>query len=114
VPQPFCALLYKTSPRMPAERDVIALFVQPLGEVESRAHLLMLLFDDEHDNTALVSFQQTIFGQDKPILESQLPKRLPLDARAEVSTRADAMSMAYRRWLKARGLRYGVEVKPSR
>jgi phenylpropionate dioxygenase-like ring-hydroxylating dioxygenase large terminal subunit len=112
VPQPFCALLYKTSPRLPAERDVIALFVQPLSEVESRAHLLMLLFDDEHDNTALVSFQQTIFGQDKPILESQLPKRLPLDARAEVSTRADAMSMAYRRWLKARGLGYGVELKP--
>ncbi|HEY4351264.1 MAG TPA: aromatic ring-hydroxylating dioxygenase subunit alpha [Paraburkholderia sp.] len=114
VPNPFCALLYKTSPRMPAERDVIALFVQPLSEVESRVHFLMLLFDDEHDNRALVSFQQTIFGQDKPILESQLPKRLPLDARAEVSTRADAMSMAYRRWLKARGLGYGVEVKSSR
>jgi phenylpropionate dioxygenase-like ring-hydroxylating dioxygenase large terminal subunit len=114
VPQPFCALLYKTSPRMPAERDVIALFVQPLSEVESRAHLLMLLFDDEHDNTELVSFQHTIFGQDKPILENQLPKRLPLDVRAEVSTSADAMSMAYRRWLKTKRLSYGVEVTSSR
>jgi phenylpropionate dioxygenase-like ring-hydroxylating dioxygenase large terminal subunit len=45
-----------------------------------------------------------------PILENQLPQRLPLDARAEVSTRADAMSIAYRRWLKARRFNYGVEV----
>jgi phenylpropionate dioxygenase-like ring-hydroxylating dioxygenase large terminal subunit len=108
VVQPFGALLYKTSPSRPTERDVIALFVQPLTEVESRAHLLMLLFDDEHDNTALVGFQQTIFGQDKPILESQVPQRLPLDPRAEMPARADAASIAYRRWLKSRAMTYGT------
>lgn len=108
VVQPFSALLYKTSPSRPSERDVIALFVQPLSEVESRAHLLMLLFDDQHDNTALVGFQQTIFGQDKPILESQLPQRLPLDPRAETPARADAASTAYRRWLRGREMTYGT------
>ncbi|RVC10386.1 hypothetical protein ENZ74_16205, partial [Mesorhizobium sp. M7A.F.Ca.CA.002.15.2.1] len=53
-------------------------------------------------------FHQTILGQDKPILENQVPKRLPLDSRSEVPIRADAASAAYRRWLRERGLRYGV------
>jgi len=108
VVQPYAALLYKTSPARPEERDVIALFVQPLTECESRAHLMMLLFDETHSDTELIAFQQTIFGQDKPILESQLPARLPLDPRAETSARADASSSAYRRWLRAMNVRYGT------
>ena len=31
---------------------------------------------------------QLIFSQDKPILENQLPKRLPLDPRAEIPAAA--------------------------
>ncbi|WP_436226483.1 hypothetical protein [Cupriavidus necator] len=108
VVQPYAALLYKTSPACAPARDVIALFVQPLTECESRAHLLMLLFDETHGDSELIAFQQTIFGQDKPILESQLPARLPLDPRAETSARADASSSAYRRWLRARNVRYGT------
>ncbi|AEI75387.1 hypothetical protein CNE_1c00170 [Cupriavidus necator N-1] len=108
VVQPYAALLYKTSPACAPARDVIALFVQPLTECESRAHLMMLLFDETHGDSELIDFQQTIFGQDKPILESQLPARLPLDPRVETSARADASSSAYRRWLRARNVRYGT------
>jgi len=39
-------------------------------------------------------FQQTIFAQDKPILENQYPKRLPLDPRAETPIRADKVAIA--------------------
>ena len=53
-------------------------------------------------------FQQTIFGQDKPILENQVPKRLPLDPRAEMPVRADKSSITYRRWLAAKGVTYGT------
>jgi phenylpropionate dioxygenase-like ring-hydroxylating dioxygenase large terminal subunit len=108
VMQPFSAAIYKTSPSRPAERDVIVLFVQPLSEAECRAHLLMLLYDDDHDDTALIAFQQSLFGQDKPILENQLPHLLPLDPRAEISVRADATSTAYRHWLRQRGVTYGA------
>jgi len=108
VVRPYAALLYKTSPSRPEARDVIALFVQPLTECESRAHLMLLLFDETHDDADLIAFQQTIFGQDKPILESQLPARLPLNPRAETSARADASSTAYRRWLRGMNIRYGT------
>ena len=53
-------------------------------------------------------FQQMIFGQDKPILENQFPKRLPLDPRAETPIRADKSAIAYRRWLSQKGITYGV------
>lgn len=107
VTQPFSALLYKSSPVRDGERDVIALFVQPLSDVESRAHMMALVYDDEHDDAELIAFQQTIFGQDKPILEAQIPARLPLDGHSETPARADAASIAYRRWLKRLGITYG-------
>ena len=57
-----------------------------------------------------LNIQQTIFGQDKPILENQRPKRMPLRPGAETPTRCDATSVAYRRWLLAKGVSYGAIV----
>ncbi|RQO36415.1 (2Fe-2S)-binding protein [Herminiimonas sp. KBW02] len=109
VMQPFTSALYKTCPTRADERDVIGLYVQPVSEEECKVALWMLLFDDMHTDGELIAFQQTIFGQDKPILESQLPKLIPLDPRSEIPTRADASSIAYRRWLREIGLQYGVQ-----
>jgi phenylpropionate dioxygenase-like ring-hydroxylating dioxygenase large terminal subunit len=53
-------------------------------------------------------FMQLIFSQDKPILENQLPKRLPLDPRAETPIRADKVAIAYRRWLQDHQVTYGA------
>lgn len=108
VPHPYCALLYKTSGRDRSRNDVIALFVQPVTEERIKANMFMSVIDDDSDVTAIRDFQLTIFGQDRPILENQVPKRLPLDPRAETPIRADRSSIAYRRWLSARGVRYGV------
>jgi phenylpropionate dioxygenase-like ring-hydroxylating dioxygenase large terminal subunit len=68
----------------------------------------MFLIDDITSDAALVAFQQLIFLQDRIILENQRPRLLPLDPRAEIPTRADISSVAYRRWLKEKGLRYGT------
>jgi phenylpropionate dioxygenase-like ring-hydroxylating dioxygenase large terminal subunit len=54
------------------------------------------------------AFQLTIFGQDKPIIENQTPKRLPLHPRAEMPVRSDAASLAYRRWLREKNVTYGT------
>ena len=56
----------------------------------------------------LQAFQDHIFLQDKPIVESQVPRRLPLAADAELSMVCDRMSLAYRKWLKESGMTYGV------
>lgn len=108
VPHPFCAVLYKSSPVDDARRDVIAVFLQPVGQERVRAHMLLCLLDEVNEDKAIKRFQQTIFGQDKPILENQFPKRLPLDPRAETPIRADKSAIAYRRWLSQKGVTYGV------
>ena len=73
-----------------------------------RAHNYMGVIDDTSTNTDIKGYQLLIFAQDKPILENQHPKRLPLDPRAETPIRADRSAIAYRRWLSDLGVTYGV------
>lgn len=108
VPHVNCALLYKSSPSDESRMDVIYMFLQPMGQETVRAHTGMCVIDDENSRESIRYFQQTIFGQDKPILENQYPKRLPLDPRAETPIRADKAAIAFRRWLSSKGLTYGV------
>ncbi|BBE73234.1 aromatic ring-hydroxylating oxygenase subunit alpha [Oharaeibacter diazotrophicus] len=104
---PFNVMLYKTCPVAPDRFDVIALFIQPVAPDRSIAFPLMVLVDHTTSDEDIVMFQQKIFLQDRIILENQRPRTLPLEPRAEIPTRADLSSVAYRRWLKAKGLRYG-------
>ncbi|WP_449394989.1 aromatic ring-hydroxylating dioxygenase subunit alpha [Devosia riboflavina] len=108
VPHPFCSVLYKSCPEDESRRDVIGIFLQPMTEETCRAHLLQSMIDSYSTVTDLRRFQQTIFGQDKPILENQYPKKLPLDPRSETPIRADKSAIAYRRWLSQKGITYGV------
>ena len=108
VPHPYCAILYKSSPIDESRSDAIAIFCQPVDEVTTRAHMLLSLLDDENDDRLIKRFQLLIFGQDKPILENQRPRRLPLEPRAETPIRSDKTSITYRRWLADMGLGYCV------
>ncbi|MDB5518469.1 MAG: hypothetical protein JWQ17_5227 [Tardiphaga sp.] len=110
VANPFATILYKTCPNAANRWDVICLFVQPLDPDRCRAHPVMFLIDDVSPLTDLIHFQQLIFLQDRIILENQRPALLPLEPRAEIPTRADASSIAYRRWLKEKGITYGATV----
>lgn len=109
VVSPFNVMLYKTPPTAPNRWDVIALFVQPVEEALSVAHPYMLLIDDTSTDAELIAFQQMIFLQDKIVLENQRPLLLPLQPGRETPTRADLSSVLYRRWLKEKQLRFGVE-----
>ncbi len=108
VPHPYCSVLYKSSPTDESRMDVIAIFLQPVDQENTRAHMLLSILDDQSSDITIRNFQQTIFGQDKPILENQYPKRLPLDPRAETPIRADKSAITYRRWLSRKGITYGV------
>lgn len=89
-------------------RESIALFICPVTPETSRVWFRLAVADFDSPDAQLQEFQHTIFCQDQPVLESQQPKCLPLDPRAEMHSAADRMSSAYRRYLKASGITFGV------
>ena len=109
---PFTAVLTKVPPAhsvaLPAFRESIALFICPLTPETSRVWFRLAVADPSPDEAALRAFQDTIFLQDKPVLESQSPRLLPLTPRAELHTAADKASVAYRRHLSQLGITFGV------
>jgi len=108
VPSPFVVMLYRVCPSSPDRLDAIAMFVQPIEPDLCRAQPVMYLVDDHAAHIDLLKFEQTIFLQDRIIVENQRPLLLPLEPRSEIPTRADLSSVTYRRWLKEKGLRYGT------
>ena len=89
-------------------REQIGLFICPVTPEISRVWFRLAVADFESSDEQLQTFQHTIFVQDQPVLESQLPKALPLAPRAEMHSAADRMSSAYRRFLKSQGITFGV------
>ena len=108
VRRPYIVVLYKANPVERDRNDMIALLIQPVSEESCVAHFLTAYPPQGVDPPAVRRFQQFIFGQDRPILENQVPKRLPLDPRAEITVRADGSSAAYRHWLTTVGVRFGA------
>ena len=91
-----------------AYRESIALFICPLAPERSRVWFRLAVADADSSDQQLRDFQHTIFTQDQPVLESQSPKCLPLDLRAEAHTAADKASSAYRRFLSQQAITFGV------
>jgi phenylpropionate dioxygenase-like ring-hydroxylating dioxygenase large terminal subunit len=112
VTAPYAAVLTKvpeaSSVGIAGYRESIALQICPVDAERSRVWFRFATSDFERDAASVRAFQDTIFLQDKPVLESQAPKRLPLDLRAELHTVADKASSLYRRHLKMRGITFGV------
>ncbi len=108
--RPLTAMLTKEPGATGGKPDeLIMLTVQPLTEERVRAwFLLAMTYAHGQPERQFIDFQDTIFLQDKPVLESQSPKRLPLNPTMELHQRADRLSLAYRRWLQRLGMRHGV------
>ena len=107
VERPLIASFDKSDPA--GHRFVIMyIFAQPVDEEHTVAHTLVLVLDEGFDPAEVRALTQFIFLQDKPILENQYPKRLPLGPLLEMPMMADKMSIAYRRWLAELGLTYGT------
>ena len=106
VPAPYTAILRKAPDAQALWREAIALFVSPMDPESSRVWFRLALPEGQTDDAATLAFQDTIFKQDRPVLESQRPRRLPLNG--EVHCAADRTSAAYRRWLNDAGVTFGV------
>jgi phenylpropionate dioxygenase-like ring-hydroxylating dioxygenase large terminal subunit len=112
VTAPYAAVLTKmpdaSSVAVAGYREAIGLFICPMGPERSRVWFRLAVADFASLDQTLRDFQHTIFTQDQPVLESQAPKRLPLDLRAEVHIAADKASSAYRRFLSQQSITFGV------
>lgn len=108
VVRPLTVILTKLPQMQQTFREAISLHVQPLDEASSQVWIVLAMTNFEQSEQELRDFQDRIFLQDKPILENQLPRRLPLAVNREISIAADKLSVFYRRYLTQKNLRYGV------
>jgi phenylpropionate dioxygenase-like ring-hydroxylating dioxygenase large terminal subunit len=108
VAHPYCAMLTKLPQAPGGISESIAVFVCPISPTQSTVWFSMVMQDIGQSDASVQAFQHTIFMQDAPVLLSQRPALLPLDAAAEKHSAADRMSAAYRTLL--RGWRVGLGV----
>lgn len=104
---PYTALLVKQPADGDGVADAYAAFACPLDEERTRVWFMQFTSDAATPDAGLQRFQDTIFGQDRAVLESQRPKRLPVRG-GEVHSAADRLSAAYRRWLRDAGIGFGT------
>lgn len=105
--RPFTAYLLKQSA---GPKFSIFFTITPHAPTESSGWMWMALknYGDDIPDARLIAWQDQIFVQDQPIVESQRPELLPLDLQAELNMRCDRTAVMYRRWLQQLGLRFGV------
>lgn len=113
VPRPLTARLTKDIRKKKADGqpmlEAIGLSVTPVEEERCIGWVLLASnYDELYDDEDVKAFTELIIGQDVRVVESQRPKRLPLDPGAELHMASDRTSVHYRRWLKALGVTFGT------
>ncbi|MDZ4103156.1 MAG: aromatic ring-hydroxylating dioxygenase subunit alpha [Hydrogenophaga sp.] len=111
VPHPFAAILRKDASAGDPVSNTIGLFIRPDGDTVCTAWFVMATQGDTSTDQELVDFQDTVFAQDRPVVESQTPRTLPIGRTApvtEVHGPADRVSSAYRRYLKRLSIALGT------
>jgi phenylpropionate dioxygenase-like ring-hydroxylating dioxygenase large terminal subunit len=82
---------------------------QPLDEVNCVIRICTARnFSPELTETDVLRRQDLVYAQDRDIVETQRPERIPLDLRQELHHRSDRLGQQYRRWLQSFGITYGT------
>jgi vanillate O-demethylase monooxygenase subunit len=80
---------------------------QPISDNRCKGYCIIgRNYDLEQPDSFLQSFEDTIFGQDKVIVESQRPEQVPFDLADELHLKFDAVAINYRRAMQEQGLDY--------
>jgi phenylpropionate dioxygenase-like ring-hydroxylating dioxygenase large terminal subunit len=103
---PYSAVLFKRA-EGGAPQEAYALWICPVAPEASRVWFTHLTGDERTPEAELRAFQDAIFVQDRPVIESQRPRLLPL-AGGEVHSAADRLAVAYRRYLRELGVSFGT------
>ena len=64
----------------------------------------------DQSERVIQDFEDTIFGQDPVVVESQRPERVPFDLAAELHLKFDAVAVAYRKAMRANGLTADIPI----
>jgi phenylpropionate dioxygenase-like ring-hydroxylating dioxygenase large terminal subunit len=112
VNHPYSAVLTKIpdpqSGVPPGYEESIVVCILPKSPDSCRVWFRMAVADFDADVEDVLAFQDKIFSQDKPVLESQMPRLLPLHAKTESHVASDKASVAYRRFLQKLAVTFGV------
>ncbi|MCW5654490.1 aromatic ring-hydroxylating dioxygenase subunit alpha [Hydrogenophaga sp.] len=111
VQHPYAAVLRKDAANGDPVSNAIALFIRPDAHERCTAWFVMATLGDASSDRDLLAFQDTVFAQDRPVVESQTPRALPIGRTApvtEVHGPADRVSSAYRRYLNRLGITLGT------
>jgi phenylpropionate dioxygenase-like ring-hydroxylating dioxygenase large terminal subunit len=103
---PYGAVLFKRAEGA-APQEAYALWICPVAPEASRVWFTHFTGDERTPEAALRAFQDEIFVQDRPVIEAQQPRRLPL-AGGEAHSAADRLAVAYRRYLRDLGVTFGT------
>jgi len=75
---------------------------QPVAEDQCIGYCLVARnYNRDQPDHLVADFEDVIFNQDRRIVESQRPEKVPFDLAAELHLRFDAVAVAYRRAMKS-------------
>jgi phenylpropionate dioxygenase-like ring-hydroxylating dioxygenase large terminal subunit len=78
---------------------------QPVDEERCTGYLAIARnYDLDQPPAVLQDFEDTIFNQDREVVESQRPERVPFDLAAEMHLKFDAVAISYRQAMRDQGL----------
>ena len=97
------------------ERGMVYFFAsQPIDESHCSGYVVMARnYDRDQPPEVLQDFEDTIFNQDKRVVESQRPEQVPFDLADELHLKFDAVAVAYRRAMRAEGLATSRATEPQ-
>ncbi|MEM9775665.1 MAG: aromatic ring-hydroxylating dioxygenase subunit alpha [Chloroflexota bacterium] len=89
-------------------KGMVYFFVsQPISSDKCRGYCIIgRNYDFDQPDSVLQGFEDTIFDQDKRIVESQRPEQVPFDLADELHLKFDQVAVHYRRAMQAEGLAY--------
>ena len=113
--RPLTAVLTKDPSGDDPRREAIVITIQPVDEFKSIGWIsLAVNYDFDVPERKFTDFQDVITLQDLPVVESQVPQRLPLVMADEFHQPCDQLSITYRRWLKELQFSYGTSLADDR
>jgi len=88
------------------ERSMVYFFAsQPVAADLSTGYVAIARnYNADQPARLIQDFEDTIFGQDQVVVESQRPERVPFDLAAELHLKFDAVAVAYRKAMRGLGL----------
>jgi vanillate O-demethylase monooxygenase subunit len=88
------------------EKGMVYFFAsQPIDYERCAGYVIIARnYDYEQPASVLQEFEDTIFNQDRVVVESQRPERVPYDLADEMHLKFDAVAMNYRRAMREQGL----------